>query len=138
VHGLCKLVALDFPLAPLAINHEKVHVRRRIVRCSSRAMATRHVDKRQRSYGAPDGPVPHRKGNQPIRGFFTASCARNVHCPVHRRTEGKNCLPNGVPMAPGCLGAIKGTPRRKEQNTKPPLNILRCLDSANAHSDHRV
>jgi hypothetical protein len=32
-------------------------------------------------------------------------------------------------MAPSCLGAIKGTPRRMEHNTKPPLNILRCLDS---------
>jgi hypothetical protein len=57
---------------------------------------------------------------------------------VHRRTEGKNCLPNGVPTAPSCLGAIKGTPRRMEQNTNPPLNILRRLDSANAHSDHCV
>jgi hypothetical protein len=58
--------------------------------------------------------------------------------PVHRRTEGNNCLPNGVPTAPNCLGAIKGTPRRMEQDTKPPLSILRCLDSANTHSDHRV
>jgi hypothetical protein len=33
-----------------------------------------------------DGPVPHRKGNQPIRGFFAASCARTVQCPVHHRT----------------------------------------------------
>jgi hypothetical protein len=57
---------------------------------------------------------------------------------MHRRTEGKNCLPNGAPTAPSCLGAIKGTPRRMEHNTKPPLNILRCLDSANTHSDHRV
>jgi hypothetical protein len=54
--------------------------------------------------------------------------------PVHRRTEGKNCLPNRVPTAPSCLGAIKGTPSRMEHTTKPPLNILRRLDSTNTHS----
>jgi hypothetical protein len=32
-----------------------------------------------------------------------------------------------------CLGAIKGTPRRMEQNTKPPLNILPRLDFAITH-----
>jgi hypothetical protein len=58
--------------------------------------------------------------------------------PVHRRTEGKNCLPNGVPTAPSCLGAIKGTPRRMEHYTKPPLNILRRLDSVTTQSDHCV
>jgi hypothetical protein len=54
-------------------------------------------------------------------------------CLVRPRTEGKNCLPNGAPTAPSCLGAIKGTPRRMEQNTKPPLNILRRLDFASTH-----
>jgi hypothetical protein len=59
-------------------------------------------------------------------------------CPVRQRTEGKNCLPNGVPTAPSCPGAIKGTPMRMEQYTKPPLNILRRLDSASTHPDHCV
>jgi hypothetical protein len=58
-------------------------------------------------------------------------------CPVRQSAEGKNCLPNGYPTAPSCLGAIKGTPRRMEQYTKPPLNILSSLDSANTHPDHR-
>jgi hypothetical protein len=58
--------------------------------------------------------------------------------PVRHPTEGKNCLPNGIPTAPSCLGSIKGTPRRMEHNTKPPLNILRCLDSATTQSDYRV
>jgi hypothetical protein len=138
VHGLRKLSALGVFLATSAINHRTVRARRRTVRCSSRATTICHVDERQRSHGAPDGPVPHKKGNQPIRGFSAAFCAHTFHCPVHRRTEGKSCLPNGVPTAPSCLGAIKETPRRMEQYTKPPLNILRCLDSANAHSDHRV
>jgi hypothetical protein len=59
-----------------------------------------------------------------------------LDCPVHQQIEGKNCLPNGAPMAPSYLGAIKETPRRMEQYTKPPLNILRCLDSASTHLDH--
>jgi hypothetical protein len=58
-------------------------------------------------------------------------------CPVRQPAEGKNCLPNGDPTAPSCLGAIKGTPRYMEQYTKPPLNILRRLDSVNTHPDHR-
>jgi hypothetical protein len=60
-------------------------------------------------------------------------------CPVRQSAEGKNCLPNEDPTAPSCIGAIKGTPRRMEQYTKPPLNlnILRRLDSANMHPDHR-
>jgi hypothetical protein len=59
-------------------------------------------------------------------------------CPVRQPTECKNCLPNGHPTAPSCLGAIKGTPRHMEQYTKPPLNILRRLDSASTHPDHCV
>jgi hypothetical protein len=57
-------------------------------------------------------------------------------CPVRQPTQGKNCLPNGDPTTPSCLGAIKGTPRRMEQDTKPTLNILRRLDSVSTHLDH--
>jgi hypothetical protein len=57
-------------------------------------------------------------------------------CPVRQLTEGKNCLPNGDPTTPSCLGDIKGTPRHMEQYTKPPLNILRRLDSASTHPEH--
>jgi hypothetical protein len=39
-------------------------------------------------------------------------------CPVRHPTEGKNCLPKLLPTAPSCLGAIKGTPRRMEENTQ--------------------
>jgi hypothetical protein len=49
-------------------------------------------------------------------------------CPVRQPTEGKNFLPNGDPMTPSCLGAIKGTPRHMEQYTKPPLNIWEHLE----------
>jgi hypothetical protein len=60
-----------------------------------------------------------------------------LNCLVRHSTEGKNCLPNGSPTAPSCLGAIKMTPKRMEQHTKHSLNILRRLDSANTHLDHR-
>jgi hypothetical protein len=67
--------------------------------------------------------------------LFTIRCAPDS--PVRPRTKGKNCLPNGAPTTSSCLGAIKETPSRMEQYTKPLLNILRRLDSANTHSDHR-
>jgi hypothetical protein len=57
-------------------------------------------------------------------------------CPVHDPTEGKFGLPSWPPTAPSFLGAIKGTPRRMEENTKL-TNILRHLDSAFTQSDHR-
>jgi hypothetical protein len=55
-------------------------------------------------------------------------------CPVHHPTEGKNCLPRLLPTAPSCLGAIKGTPRRMEENTKHSLIIPKHQDSILAHS----
>jgi hypothetical protein len=45
-------------------------------------------------------------------------------CPVRQVTEGKNCLLEMLSMAPSCLGAIKGTPRRMEEYTKHPLSIV--------------
>jgi hypothetical protein len=54
-------------------------------------------------------------------------------CPVRHPTEGKNCLPRLPPMAPSCLGAIKGTPRRMEENTKHSLIISKHQDSILAH-----
>jgi hypothetical protein len=45
-------------------------------------------------------------------------------CPVHQTTQGKNCLPGMLSTAPSYLGAIKGTPRRMEENTKHPLSIV--------------
>jgi hypothetical protein len=86
VHGLRNSSLSGFSQDMSAINHRTVCARRRTVLCSIRATTTCHVDKRQRSYGAPDGPVPHRKGNRPIKVFFTVSCARTVHCPVCHRT----------------------------------------------------
>jgi hypothetical protein len=55
-------------------------------------------------------------------------------CPVCHPTEGKNCLPRMPPTAPSCLGAIKGTPRRMEEEPKHSLIIPKHQDSILAHS----
>jgi hypothetical protein len=87
--------------------------------------------------GVPRGPrdqrsaSPEKERNQAL---FMSGGAPD--CPVRQPIEGKNCLPNGDPTAPSRLGAIKGTPMRMEQHTKPPLNILRRLDTASTHPDH--
>jgi hypothetical protein len=54
-------------------------------------------------------------------------------CPVRQATEGKNCLPGMLSTAPSCLGAIKRSPRRMEENTKHPLSILDHSHSILAH-----
>jgi hypothetical protein len=55
-------------------------------------------------------------------------------CPVRHAREGKICLPRMLSTAPSCLGAIKGTPRRMEENTKHTLSILDHSHSTLAHS----
>jgi hypothetical protein len=79
-----------------------------------------------------------RKGRRSGTGQVLFMSSGAPDCPVRHPKEGKNCLPIGSPTAPSCLGAIKGTPRRMEQNTKHSLNILRRLDSVATHSDHCV
>jgi hypothetical protein len=55
-------------------------------------------------------------------------------CPVRHPIEGKNCLPCWVPTAPSCLGAIKGTLRRREVSPKHSLIISKHQDFILAHS----
>jgi hypothetical protein len=57
-------------------------------------------------------------------------------CSVRQPIEDKNCLPNRDPMVLSCIGAIKRTPSHMEHYNKPPLNILRRLDTASTHPDH--
>jgi hypothetical protein len=59
-----------------------------------------------------------------------------LDCPVRPRIEGNQGLPNGAPTTPSSLGAIKGTPRRMEQHTKDPMNILQRQDFTNTHLVH--
>jgi hypothetical protein len=54
-------------------------------------------------------------------------------CPVRQTTEGKNCLPRLLSTAPSCLGAIKGTPRRMEENIKHTYNIPKHQDIDSTH-----
>jgi hypothetical protein len=55
-------------------------------------------------------------------------------CPVHHPTEGKDSLPGLLSTAPSCLGAIKGTPRHMEENTKHTLSTLDHSHFVFAHS----
>ena len=54
-------------------------------------------------------------------------------CPVRPTTEGKDGLLDLFSTAPSCLGAIKGTPRRMEENTKHSLSTLDHSHSILAH-----
>jgi hypothetical protein len=54
-------------------------------------------------------------------------------CPVRQETEGKNCLLEMLSTAPSYLGAIKGTPRRMEENTKHSLSIPKHQYFDSAH-----
>jgi hypothetical protein len=59
--------------------------------------------------GAPTDPEDQRSDAPKLEGN------RAPDCPVHHPTEGKFGLPSWPPMAPSCLGAIKGTPRPMEE-----------------------
>jgi hypothetical protein len=54
-------------------------------------------------------------------------------CPVRQATEGKISLPRMFSMAPSCLGAIKGTPRRMENDTKYTQSIPKHQDFDSTH-----
>jgi hypothetical protein len=54
-------------------------------------------------------------------------------CPVRQATEGKISLPGMLSTAPSCLGAIKGTPRRMEANTKHTQSIPKHQDFDSTH-----
>ena len=64
----------------------------------------------------------------------TVRCAPD--CPVRQSTEGKISLPRMLSTAPCCLGAIKGTPRRMEEDTKHSYNISKHQDFDSAHLFH--
>jgi hypothetical protein len=57
-------------------------------------------------------------------------------CPVRPTTEGKDSLPDVFSTAPSCLGAIKGTPRRMEEDTKHSYNTPKHQDIDLAHLFH--
>jgi hypothetical protein len=83
------------------------------------------------------------------REVATVDCARNGRksrtgheqwlsggapdCPMRHPTEGNFGLPKMPPTAPGCLGAIKGTPRHMEESPKHTLSILSLPHFVSAH-----
>jgi hypothetical protein len=83
---------------------------------------------RQRLQGCQRSASPNKEGN-PHRTVSGGA----PDCPVRQATEGKNCLPGLLSTAPSCLGAIKGTPRRMEEDTKHSLSTLDHSHSILAH-----
>jgi hypothetical protein len=82
----------------------------------------------QRLQGCQRSASPNKEGN-PHRTVSGGA----PDCPMRQATEGKNCLPGLLSTAPSCLGAIKGTPRRMEENTKHSLSNLDHSHSILAH-----
>ena len=81
----------------------------RTVRCAPDCPVRQICNGRQRSAA----PVKERN-----RAPDSVRCAPD--CPVRPTTEGKDGLLDLFSTAPSCLGAIKGTPRRMEENNKQP------------------
>jgi hypothetical protein len=75
--------------------------------------------------GAPTAPKRQRSASPNKEGDPHRTVSGGApDCPVRQATEGKNCLPGMLSTTPSCLGAIKGTPRRMEEDTKQPLSIV--------------
>jgi hypothetical protein len=97
--------------------------------------------------GAPDCPMctgqcPVRQRLQGCQRSALANKEGNPHrtvsggapdCPVRQATEGKISLPGMLSTAPSCLGAIKGTPRRMEEDTKHTQSIPKRQDFDSTH-----
>jgi hypothetical protein len=93
--------------------------------------------------GAPISPEEQRLDMPNLEGDRAPDSLQDLSggapdCPVRHSIEGKIDLPSWSPMAPSCLGAIKGTPRHIEEYTKHSLSILKHPDSAPVHSLHCV
>jgi hypothetical protein len=100
----------------------KIH---RTVRCAPDCPVSQICNGRQRSAS------PFKEIN---RAPDSVRCAPD--CPVRPTTEGKDSLPDVFSTAPSCLGAIKGTPRRMEENTKHSYNSSKHEDINLTHSFH--
>jgi hypothetical protein len=82
---------------------------------------------------APDSVRCANGSESPTVGFAKEEKKSAPDCPVRQATEGKNCLPGMLSTAPSCLGDIKGTPRRMEDDTKHSLSIPKHQDSNSAY-----
>jgi hypothetical protein len=106
-----------------------------------RAIFARHVDcsngqlVHRTVFGAPISRDEQRSDMPNLEGDHAPDSLQDMSggapdCPVRHSTEGKDGLPSLSPMAPSCLGAINGTPRRMEETPKHSLSILRLPHSA--------
>jgi hypothetical protein len=84
--------------------------------------------------GAPDSVRCANASKSPTVGCARIGKKFAPDCPVRQSTEGKNCLPGMLSTALSCLRAIKGTPRRMEEDTKHTLSILDHSHFVLAHS----
>jgi hypothetical protein len=85
-------------------------------------------------FGAPTAPRRQRSASpDKERDPHRTVSGGAPDCPVRPATQGKNCLPGLLSTAPSCLGAIKGTPRHMEENTKHSLSTLDHSHSILAH-----
>jgi hypothetical protein len=97
----------------------------RTVRCAPDCPVRHLLPHLQRS------ALPFKEGN---RAPDSVRCAPD--CLARPMTEGKDGLPDLFSTAPSCLGAIKGTPRRMEENTKHSYNIPKHQDIDSTHLVH--
>jgi hypothetical protein len=97
------------------IIHQTVRARRRTVRRTNGQWLVATSAPDQQSTGTPDSLVPPRSGNQPISGFFVASRACTVHCPVCTGHVTPRSIPGPAVLTPGnSLGSyIVPTDQRK-------------------------
>jgi hypothetical protein len=133
----CAICARHVAEPTVARGHRTVRCAPDSVRCANGSQAPTVGYATEGKKSAPDSvrcaPASVRCANgsqAPTVGYATEgkkSAPDSVRCapdyPVRQATEGKICLPGMLSTAPSCLGAIKGTPRRMEENTKHPLSI---------------
>jgi hypothetical protein len=106
--------------------------RHRTVRCAPDMSGVhRTCPVRQICNGRQRSAAPFKERN---RAPDSVRCAPD--CPVRPTTEGKDGLSDLFSTAPSCLGAIKGTPKRMEEDTKHSYNIPKHQDIDLTHSFH--
>jgi hypothetical protein len=129
--GVCQLAALGKQLTVYGYKSPDCPVSQqsvgptvgRIIR--ARCVAEPTVRRGTGLSGAPTAPKRQRSASpKKERNPHRTVSGGPPDYPVRQSTEGKNCLLEMLSTAPSCLGAIKGTPRRIEENTKHSLSIV--------------
>jgi hypothetical protein len=134
--GRCGYNSPDCPVVHRTVRRANGHLRQRSAAQSSRDTWTaptvnwcNEMSGVHRTVsGAPVSPEEQRSDMPNLEGD------RAPDYLVRHSIEGRNCLSGWSPTAPSCLGAIKGTPRRMEEQPKHSLSILRLQDSNSTHS----